>query len=513
MIRPWLLATAALLGLALLSPRVLPYNMDEFVHYQALACAAFPLSAQENQEFRGGCGQLDLRLPLTKTFLPLRSYPYIGSLPVVPFYPLWRLLRDPVAVRVQGVLFLLLGFGLAMKATEAAAPALLVALCIYPLAPASFLVDTGPVGLSMVLALGSMLAMKGAIREHGRLRKVGKAALGGLLVFLGLFVKPVFAWLLPGLALFALAQAGAERKPAKTVLLENAGAIAAFLAVSLPLTLALGLAHTKTGGQYYRMSRDADIGIESNQVPVVVSRLGEFFLDGSTLAPETLRWPRTLWDGTPAALSVVLLVWGLGHVRGTALWLAMAAFAFTLMCITGRAWASHHAVFAIDLVLVGLGGVLTRLRTVHPRWFVVCALVVGLYWGSLAWRFPEAVANPEANSNKDRLLAHVRDSGLDGRSVQLHATWGTYFIAHLFGDPGQILLFANRFATAPEYLIRARDIAAAHARSIVILSRREPEGMKERGDHGILGPPVGIQRFGDWWAVEYGRPSPVSTTR
>jgi hypothetical protein len=501
--RKALAAAGLLLGLALLSPLILPYNMDEFVPYQALGCAAFPLSARENGDFRNGCGRLDLRLPFTRTFLPLRSYTFIGSLPVVPFYPLWRLLRDPVAVRVQGVLFLLLAFGLALRVTEAAAPALLVALCIYPLCAASFIVDTGPVGLSMVLALGTLVAVKRAVHERRPARKAGFAALAGLLVFLGLFVKPVFAWLLPGFALFALARARAEPPPARALSAENARALAAFLAASVPLTLALGLAHTRTGGRYYGVFRSANVGMGSGQPRVVASRLSEFVLDGSTLAPQTLRWPRQSWDAVPALLCAGLLAWGLRRVRETATWLAMAALAFGLMCLTGRAWASHHIVFAIDLVLLGLAGVLTRLRAVHPRTFRVCTVAVCLYWAGLAARFPRVVVNPEANSGKDRLLAYVRESGLDARSVQLHATWGTYFIGHLFGDPRQILLFANRFATVPAYLTRARQIAEARGRSIVIISRREPEGMRTRGDDGILGPPQAVHRFDGWWAVEY----------
>lgn len=98
------LATVGVLALAVLSPRVLPYNMDEFVHYHALGCATAPLG-EGLPSFRDGCGLYDLRLPFTRTWLPLRSYYYIGSLPSAVFAPLWRLLGDPVAARLQGGLF------------------------------------------------------------------------------------------------------------------------------------------------------------------------------------------------------------------------------------------------------------------------------------------------------------------------------------------------------------------------------------------------------------------------
>jgi hypothetical protein len=102
-----LAAAVLVLALAWASPRVVPYNMDEFVHYLALGCASAPLS-RELPAIRDGCGYHDLRLPFTKTPLPLRSYVYTGSLPALPFYPFWRLLDDPVSARVQGAVFFLL---------------------------------------------------------------------------------------------------------------------------------------------------------------------------------------------------------------------------------------------------------------------------------------------------------------------------------------------------------------------------------------------------------------------
>jgi len=86
---------ALLLAAAWLSPRAIPYNMDEFVHYHALGCASAPRS-RELPLIRDGCGHFDLRLPFTAVPLPLRAYSYIGSLPAAPFYPFWKVLDDQV---------------------------------------------------------------------------------------------------------------------------------------------------------------------------------------------------------------------------------------------------------------------------------------------------------------------------------------------------------------------------------------------------------------------------------
>lgn len=97
----WVAAALALLTAAWLSPRAVPYNMDEFVHYQALGCATAPI-ARELPAIRDGCGYYDLRLRGTSGPLPLRSYLYIGTIPALPFYPFWKLVADPVAVRIAG---------------------------------------------------------------------------------------------------------------------------------------------------------------------------------------------------------------------------------------------------------------------------------------------------------------------------------------------------------------------------------------------------------------------------
>ena len=79
-----LLGAVALLAAAALSPRAVPFDMDEFAAYHALGCAAYPLSRQLNV-YRERCADDDLVPPLVSRPLPLRSYLYIGSLPVVPF--------------------------------------------------------------------------------------------------------------------------------------------------------------------------------------------------------------------------------------------------------------------------------------------------------------------------------------------------------------------------------------------------------------------------------------------
>src|SRR5262245_60786202 len=172
------LAGTALLVLAALSPRVIPYCMDEFAHYHALGCAAHPLTGKWSVAgaglFREACGSYDLALPFTTTPLPLRAYHYIGSLPALPFVPFW-LLGDPVAVRLQGAVFLLLVSALLARLTGARFLELLLAACVFPAYALAFVVDLGPVGVSLLLLGLALVSIRRAARAAPQ-RRVALAA-------------------------------------------------------------------------------------------------------------------------------------------------------------------------------------------------------------------------------------------------------------------------------------------------------------------------------------------------
>src|SRR5207247_119736 len=157
--------------------------------------------------------------------------------------------------------------------------------------------------------------------------------------------------------------------------------------------------------------------------------LGTLILHGSAIIPTTLEWPLVPLDYLPALLAAVVVAAGLARRdtrADTALWSGCALCVFAIAASSGRAAAAHHVVFAIVFLALAMVVALGRMRGV---WRLAVAAVVVLYWCSLAARLPWARPIPGASFAKDRLLAFVRESGLDHRTVQLHASWGTYYIA------------------------------------------------------------------------------------
>jgi hypothetical protein len=242
-------AALALLAAAWLSPRAIPYNMDEFIHYHALACAS-ATQAYTLPVIRDYCHYYDLTLPFTSTPLPLRAYLYIGSIPALPFYPFWKLVGDPVAVRLAGAACFLLCTFMAARLVGVGASEIVTASLVFPVWLATFLVDEGPVGLSALLLLAALHAMRRALRAPPGVASAAWAAACGLALFLGLWTKLVFAWWLPTVLAFTLEEARGRGLSLAELARRRAMALVAAV-VFLAAPTALLLASTDVKGHAY----------------------------------------------------------------------------------------------------------------------------------------------------------------------------------------------------------------------------------------------------------------------
>jgi hypothetical protein len=495
----------ALLAGAWFSPRVIPYNMDEFVHYHALGCAS-ATHARELPGIRDGCGWYDLRLPFTDTPLPLRSYYYIGSLPALPFYPFWRLVDDPVAVRLAGACCFLVCTFLAGRLLRVRASAIVTASLAFPVWLVTFLVDEGPVGLSAALLLLALLAVRRALAAPAAGSSAGWAAAAGFTLFLGLWTKLVFAWWLPAVAVFVLGEAlrqGLSLSAAARRRLPALVAGAAFLAVPTALLLA---SIDRDGRPYAAALRQGGLSAEPEDVEAVAVRLGQYATDGSLVAPRNVVLPASRIDVLPLLLSAFVLVLGWRRAerrRELATWAVLAVVTFGFVASSGHSRWPHH--FAFPLLPLVLALALATERLARRQRLAVAALVA-VFWATLAARLPLARAPAESSADKDRLLSFVRERGLDRESLQVHASWGTYYIAQLFGDPARMVVYVRRVVEDPVRLRQLGELAREQGRPLLLLSSRRWERLHTPAVEAALGRPLHTWQFGIWWAVEYHPP-------
>jgi hypothetical protein len=487
-----LLFVTVALAAGFLSPRLIPYDMDEFTAFHPLGCAAYPLSRALNL-YRERCGEYDLTPPLLGRPLPLRSYLYIGSVPTLPFWVFWRTLHDPVAVRVQGAVFFVLALGLFRSLLRSRYSAALLSMCLFPVFPVAFFVDTGPVGLCLVLLLCALLLVRASLESERPHVRLLAAAGAGLALFLGLWVKLVFAWCLPAVAVLAGAWTARSRGGPKRggVLLLCA------LGVLVPLSGLLLWSTTAEGSFYLEVVRRGGVSTDPEDVAGVARSLSGYVINASAVLPRIFTFPRSVVDFAPGLAGLVLLVWG-GRDPEVVAYGVASLVTFLVTDLSTRALEAHHAVFFMVFLLLGLGRVLDR--TSLGR--LATALVIATSWGSLALRLPTAEVDPRRNFEKDALLRDIRESHWGERTLALHASWGTYYIAHLFGDPGQAVLFSKKFTESREMLEQVKAAADRLNRGILLITRK-PDRLEGPPVSEILGPPLKSVQEGNWWAVEY----------
>jgi hypothetical protein len=499
--------TAALLLAGWLSPRAVPYNMDEFVHYHALGCATAPQGPRLAAS-RDGCGLYDLRLPFSGTALPLRSYYYIGSFPSVPFYPFWRALDDPVAARVQGALFLAVFTLLAARLLHVRFASAAAAALLFPAFAASFVVDEGPVGLPACLLLLALLSLRRALAAGRPSRSLAWGSAAGLALFLGLWSKLVFASWGVAVALFAVAECRRRAESWRAAPRRCAPALlATVLALGLP-SLALLASVDRDGRRYAATLERGRFASAPSEVAGRAAFLLAQSASGGTVAPRNVvlaPWPT---DALPALLGAGLLAALLarGARRRQALpWLVAAAATLWIVAQSAFAQWPHHGHYALLLAVMALA--LAIDDAPHRVRFGV-ALGVAAVLAAVLVRLPAATHPVDSGPDKDALLRFVRRSGLDARTLQAHGSWGTYYVAQLFGDPARQIVYARALSDDARELEKVRELARDAGRPVLLLSSRRPERLYTDEVAAILGRPTDSWRFGAWSATLFAAPPP-----
>ena len=132
----------------------------------------------------------------------------------------------------------------------------------------------------------------------------------------------------------------------------------------------------------------------------------------------------------------------------------------------------HHAVLAVVFLAMAVARVLDELP---PRAFAAAGAAVGLVWLALVLRLPRATPLLESSFEKDALLRFVRAQGLDRRTLQVHTSWGTYYIAQLFGDPARAVVYLKALPDDERRLRETRRLADEIGRPLLLVSSRRRE--------------------------------------
>ena len=225
--------------------------------------------------------------------------------------------------------------------------------------------------------------------------------------------------------------------------------------------------------------------------------------DASVLAPRNLTLPASALDLVPPLTATLLLAWAVSRAGRRAeilLWLGVALPTLALIAASEFAQWPHHAHYPVLLVVLALALAIDGLGRSGR---LAMAAAVALLITSLGVRLSQAAYPVEASPDKDRLLRLVRSQGLDRTAFQAHTSWGTYYIAQLFGDPARQLVDIKGLSDDLAQLAEVRRLAHEAGRPVLLLSSRRSDRLQTPAVDAILGPAGECWRFGSWSAVEY----------
>jgi hypothetical protein len=272
----------------------------------------------------------------------------------------------------------------------------------------------------------------------------------------------------------------------------------------LAVPTALLLASVDGDGRPYAAAlRQGGLSAEPEDVEAVAVRLVQYVTDGSLVAPRNLVLPGSRLDVGPVLVGVMLLALGwrrVGRRRELATWLILSFATFGFVASSGYSRWPHH--FAFPLLPLVLALALSADGLARRERLAVAALMA-VFWVSLGARLPSARTPAESSADKDRLLAFVRVRGLDRESLQVHSSWGTYYIAQLFGDPARMVVYARKVVDDPARLRQMAELAREQGRPLLLLSSRRWERLHTPAVEAAFGRPRHTWQFGAWSAVEY----------
>jgi hypothetical protein len=339
-----------------------------------------------------------------------------------------------------------------------------------------------------------------------------------LVALVGIQMKPVFLWTAPALVLWLLwlwreRSGGAMPRwsalPLRPVM-------AAGVALLLPLGWLL-LATDRDGHRFYQVASSGGLTLAPRAILNSAYWLGMLVTDSALFNKRVLSIPdNPLLDFVPCAIA--LLLTGLACLRGTPaqrsrllLFLAQAGVTFLVICTNGSAWAPHHLVFALLFLVMALAEAIAQLSTARSlRWPQAAALVCTLYWATLLMRLPQAYIHRDTDFAKDRMVSWMLANGLDRDTVQLHSDWGTYYLAHVFGDQRALvttqLLYWHPRSEQRRDLERIRALAQRLGRDVLLVCMEATGTRNDPLVRETLGEPVQVYRF-DTWSITRFRPA------
>lgn len=440
------------LGVVFLAAHYIPLDMDEFVPYHTLACLEYPLN--QLNVFRESCSGYDLAL-WGKTFLPLRTYGYEGSLPSLLYYPLFKIWPSPYSARWIGILILALQGLILGKLFKMRSLYCFLGLLLFMPYGFSHIVDFGPSSyqtVSMLLLYAISIRCARRLEEN---RSIFFYCVGaGILIFICLWIQIVFFLILPGLLLsmcfwpvFSLIKMSKAGLKKKVVLRFFWGATTMGLAAALPAWWLFN-ALTRTGTTYAHEYPPSQLFLSLSQAWNHAHYLWYFFHNPlrSThiifLARNDVSVEGILFHViVPAVLALGIWRSRKDVSQVFAICVPLACFFIAFGVLSSCSWVGgmHHVILTLPFLILALAACIRAITNSKIYLAVILCSFVALnlsLFGQL-----KTLPYNQRHHDFSQIKLNGFLNGYSDKYVFICVDWGMYYIKSLYGNRDQCVLY------------------------------------------------------------------------
>lgn len=341
---------------------ITPIDQDEFAHYHYIMCTYYNQSRLGFME--DYCNSHNLFLLNSNISLPILSSIYNGSFPVIYYYPLFLISRTPLSARFVGFLFICLQAFILSKLFKIRYTYLLLGLSLFFPYFFQHIIDTGPVSFQIT----SIYLIYCLAQKWVKTKKLGFAILIALIIFVGVWIKLTYFWLLPGITLILLNFIFEY----KNKIIKNNQLyiihLLILIIISLVLFLTLFLStDTATRYPYYDILLNAEYNSYSNILEPFIS-LAESSFSGvvnplyathRSYEPSKPTFIIFSYDLILYGTIVMVLIWSMRQKSISVKKKISSAFYLLLFILTSlfiglnqKAWAMHHIILAYPFLIL-----------------------------------------------------------------------------------------------------------------------------------------------------------------
>lgn len=470
--------------IAFFSDKIAPYNMDEFCHYHSIISRHYKYNVLNT--FRENCRGYDLNFLNTGLSLPLRAYAYEGSFSSLCYYPLFLIWRSPKSARFWGLLFLLVQSLLLGRIFNFKYEYILLFLLAFFPYFFQHLVDTGPIFFTTT----SIFLLYWLMKKWLDGLQLKYPLIMALIVFLGIWAKLTYFWLLPGIGILFLISV-LERKELpegwkKKIPLQILGSTLLLLVLLSFIFLSTDPQDSSRFPYIEQITSSQSLSLKQlfqlnfiKERGVVKALFNPFEATQRIFVVKKPNLMTKFYSGfiflfVPACLLLLRIDW-FKRIKSSLFYLAfMVAFVITLL--TQRAWAMHHTVLCFPFLILSIFATIDLLRKYHPKKFpiIVSALfIIFVILNSYFFiTFPKQEIRLHDDWSKMKIHEILQDRQLAKEYFYVVVDWGMYYYQGLYGPDFQSVLYIEPLNNQNQ-IDALKKLSEKHKRKLLFVYRND----------------------------------------